>query len=544
MVSMAAACTTSDSDSTDSASAAGTTYSLTFDKDGFTEKTATITTAAGDKEITYRLYSKIPYVSKPVDIDYQSLSVAVPVKIDGKDVDASGAPILFEIPVGGYFSAKTTDDPFSKTEGGPGGGMPGGGMPDGAGMPSGAAGFPGGAGMPSGAAGFPGGAGMPSGAPGGAPGGNTGNGGALATGMGSTGQNAAEAIAAGWVVVSVGARGRDNKSADGKYYGKAPAVIVDLKAAVRYLRSNKDTFPGDTDKIVSDGTSAGGGVSSLLGASGDSDLYSSYLTEIGAADASDSIFGVAAYCPITDLENADPAYEFLYGSLPANGQAVDATVSKELAGTFADYQDSLGLTGLDGTKLTGARYQNYLLDHYLQPAATEYLAGLSSTERSTYLAANAFIKWSGGKATFSYADYLTHLASRKKAAPAFDALDLSAGENIEFGTESVDARHFTEYSAKKSGTTVEADVAGLLNLMNPMYFIKEKNDGRAKNWFFRLGTSDTDTALTVSSNLAAGFATLGDTVDSSMYWDAGHGANNDPEKFIAWANKITGYTAK
>lgn len=455
--------------------------------------------------------------------------------------------------------------------------MPGGGMPNGAGLPSGAAGFPGGAGLPSagpggagipdgaglpdgagipdgaglpsGAAGIPDGAALPSGAagggfPGGGTGGNTGNGGALATGMGSTGQNASEAIAAGWVVVSVGARGRDNKSSDGKYYGKAPAVIVDLKAAVRYLRSNKDSFPGDTDKIISDGTSAGGAVSSLLGASGDSDLYSDYLTEIGAADASDAIFAVAAYCPITDLENADPAYEFLYGSLPANGKAVDATVSKELAGMFADYQDSLGLTGLDGTKLTGARYQNYLLDYYLQPAATTYLAGLSSSERSAYLKANAFIKWSGGKATFSYADYLTHLASRKKSVPAFDAFDLSAGENIEFGTESVDARHFTEYSATKANVTVEADIAGLLNLMNPMYFIKEKNDGRAKNWFFRLGTSDTDTSLTVSSNLAAGFATLGDTVDSSMYWDAGHGANNDPEKFIAWANKVTGYTAK
>ncbi|MEU4560581.1 subtype B tannase [Actinoplanes sp. NPDC023936] len=529
MVSMAAACSSTDSPAASSSSSADGTYSLTFDKDTFTEKTATISTAAGDKEITYRLYSTIPYVAKPVDVDYQSLSVAVPVRIDGTEVDASGAPILFEIPVGGYMSAKTAEDPLVRTAGFPGGGMPGGGAPGGAGMPSGT----------------PGGAGMPSGAPGGgAPGGNTGNGGALATGMGSTGQNTHEAIAAGWVVVSVGARGRDNVTADGTYYGKAPAVIVDLKAAVRYLRSNKDVFPGDTDRIVSDGTSAGGAVSTLLGASGDSDLYSAYLTELGAADASDAIFGVAAYCPITDLENADPAYEFLYGSLPANGQAVDAAVSAELAATFEDYQDSLGLTGLDGVKLTGARYQTYLLNQYLQPAATSYLAGLSSSERSTYLAANPFIKWSGGKATFSFADFLTHLAGRKKGLPAFDAFDLSAGENVEFGTASTDARHFTEYSAAKANATVDADIAGLLTLMNPMHFITAKHEGRARNWFFRLGTSDTDTSLTVSSNLAAGFATLGDTVDSIMYWDAGHGANNDPEAFLAWANKITGHPTK
>jgi acetyl esterase/lipase len=162
--------------------------------------------------------------------------------------------------------------------------------------------------------------------------------GGLPTGAGSTGQNTTEALAAGWVVVSVGARGRDLQSADGTYYGKAPAVIVDLKAAVRYLRSNKGRIPGDPDKIVSDGTSAGGAVSTLLGASGDSPLYDKYLSDLGAADASDAILAVAAYCPITDLENADKAYEFAFGGLPVNGQTVDQTVSRELATAFAGYQ--------------------------------------------------------------------------------------------------------------------------------------------------------------------------------------------------------------
>ncbi|MEU4164288.1 subtype B tannase [Actinoplanes sp. NPDC026670] len=511
MVSTVAACTSS------SPSSPAASSSLTFDKNAFTEKTTTVTTVAGDKEVVYRLYSKVAYVAKPVDVACQSLSVAVPVKIDGKEVDATNAPILFEIPVGGYMPAETPEDPFVQAGGMPGGGMPGGGMPGGAGMPSGA---------PDG---------------GGPPGGNTGNGGALPTGMGSTGQNTHEAIAAGWVVVTVGARGRTNKAADGTFYGKAPAVIVDLKAAVRYIRSNKGVFPGDTDKIISDGTSAGGAVSTLLGASGDSDLYSKYLTEAGAADASDAIFGVAAYCPITDLENADTAYEFLYGSLPANGQSVDATVSAELSGAFAAYQDGLAVKGLDGKTLTAGGYRNYLLTQYLQPAATTYLAGLSSAERSEYLAANGFIKWSGGKATFTFADFLTHLGSRKKTVPAFDAFDLSAGENNLFGTATVDNRHFTGFSAAKASADLDADIPDLLKLMNPMHFLLERNEARAKNWFIRLGTSDTDTSLTVSSNVAAAASTLGDTVDSIMYWDAGHGANNDPEAFVAWGNKITGH---
>jgi len=109
-----------------------------------------------------------------------------------------------------------------------------------------------------------------------------------------------------WLCGSItGCRGRDNKAADGTYYGKAPAAIVDLKAAVRYLRHNKGVMPGNTDKIISVGCSAGGALSALLGASGNSPLYDSYFKEIGAADAADHIFASACYSPITDLEHAD-----------------------------------------------------------------------------------------------------------------------------------------------------------------------------------------------------------------------------------------------
>ena len=350
------------------------------------------------------------------------------------------------------------------------------------------------------------------------------------------------------MVVSVGARGRDLQSADGTYYGKAPAVIVDLKAAVRYLRSNKGRIPGDPDKIVSDGTSAGGAVSTLLGASGDSPMYDKYLSELGAADGSDAILAVAAYCPITDLENADKAYEFVFGGLPVNGQTVDQTVSRELATAFAGYQSSLNLTGLDGQALTADRYRDYLLATYLQPAATTYLTGLSDQERSTYLSTNPWIQWDGGSATFTFADYLTHVGSRKKTEPAFDAFDLSAGENVEFGNASTNARHFTDYSRGKdtSGAAsagLDSEIPELLRLMNPMYFIDQKNPNRAKNYFLRVGTSDTDTAPIILSNLAAGLHGLGDNVDSLMYWDAGHGANDDPEKFLAWANTVTGHSS-
>ncbi len=79
-------------------------------------------------------------------------------------------------------------------------------------------------------------------------------------------------------------------------------------------------------------------------------------------------------------------------------------------------------------------------------------------------------------------------------------------------------------------------------MMNPMHFILAANEGRVRNWFLRVGTSDTDTSPSVVTNLAAACAQQSDVVDAPMYWDAGHGANEDPERFIAWAQEVTGYT--
>ena len=50
------------------------------------------------------------------------------------------------------------------------------------------------------------------------------------------------ALARGLVVASPGARGRTSST------GKAPAAIVDLKAAVRYLKANDRAMPGDAQK--------------------------------------------------------------------------------------------------------------------------------------------------------------------------------------------------------------------------------------------------------------------------------------------------------
>ncbi|GAA0499418.1 alpha/beta hydrolase [Paractinoplanes deccanensis] len=445
---------------------------LVFDKTAYT----TLTTTIDGKAVTYRFWKNIVYVANPVDAAYQSLNVSVPVTIDGKAVDATDAPILFSNSVGGY-------------------------MPSSVATATGV----GGAAM-TGA----------TGAGGVASGGN-----AMLGAGGEMVSNAKLALAAGYVVVEPGARGRTLVTSGGVYYGTAPAAIVDLKAAVRYVRANRGRIPGDVDRIVSSGTSAGGALSALLGASGDSPLYDKYLRTLGAADASDAVFAVAAYCPIADLEHADMAYEWVWGKNKlSTGALVDQTVSRKVAAGFPAYQKSWGITDTE----------SHLLKTYLQPAATRYLASLSASARGAYLAKNTFITWKNGQATFTWANWLTHVGARKKTLPAFDAFDLSTGENNLFGTGTTKARHFTTYG----GRTIAADIPAKLDLMNPMHFLREGTTSRARHWWIRVGTNDSDTSPTIVANLAAGLRRLGDDVSALMYWDAGHGANEDAADLMTW----------
>ncbi|UJW31561.1 hypothetical protein L3Q67_41410 [Saccharothrix sp. AJ9571] len=77
--------------------------------------------------------------------------------------------------------------------------------------------------------------------------------------------------------------------------------------------------------------------------------------------------------------------------------------------------------------------------------------------------------------------------------------------------------------------------------MNPMHFLGQRHPARAKHWWIRVGTLDTDTSLTVVGNLTSALDNLGDDVNAAMYWDAGHGANEDAAEFIAWIAEITGH---
>jgi len=304
---------------------------------------------------------------------------------------------------------------------------------------------------------------------------------------------------AGMVYVSVGARGKQTRTADGKAVGKAPAGLVDLKAAVRFLRHNREVLPGNTNRFISVGVSAGGAMSSLLGVTGNSKNYIPMLEEAGAAmDVTDTVYASQCYCPIIDLDHADIAYEWMFqGVWTADGMgpfcpggplsAFQRALSAELMKAYIPYFNSLtlrepetGLTlsfGRDGR--SGSAYQ-YLMK-VINQAATKHLQMLSDRKLPVSYSAEDYIRgnyiyeepdfsqrpepgkppvmvkkqgtdkrdwlaWDGKQAQVKSLDDLTHqYVNRLKPCTAFDALDRGQAENQEFGDTAQDCMHFDTY---------------------------------------------------------------------------------------------------
>lgn len=164
-------------------------------------------------------------------------------------------------------------------------------------------------------------------------------------------------LSTGLIYVYAGFRGRSSgyeSNGDGIYSGGSPWPVVDLKAAIRFLRYNSDVLPGDAERLFTFGFSAGGGVSALIGSTGDSDLYAPYLDVIGAAthDAtgesiSDATFGSASWCPITSFDTADASYEWMMGQYASEGTRCEGMwtklLSNDLARAYASYVNEMDL---------------------------------------------------------------------------------------------------------------------------------------------------------------------------------------------------------
>lgn len=400
----------------------------------------------------------------------------------------------------------------------------------------------------------------------------------------SAGDATGMALLRGCVVAIPGARGRSSYVTKGKkkiYNGKAPAAILDLKAAVRYLRHFDKQMPGDAEKIISDGTSAGGAMSALLGATGNNAAYEPLLDKMGAAKERDDVFASVCYCPITDLSHADMAYEWLYGNTDSRkaNDAAHRQVTQELIALFPDYINSLGLRKKDGTLLTADNYLSYIKEELIRSAQIAKDAGAEIPDSIGFTFnsdAGTFAPVNGGMPDLSkqpkdmaknlkrdgmpggvvkrVGEYITNLDMTKylnyvanktplKTAPAFDALGVAgneaSGENDEFGDVNNTPANFTDYSAGKNGTTVSAKVKEEEYLLNPMEQIGQEGITVAPHWYIRHGSIDRDTAFPVALNLATKLENTGKDVNFLLAWNRPHSGDYALNELFNWIAEIT-----
>lgn len=191
--------------------------------------------------------------------------------------------------------------------------------------------------------------------------------------------DSASYTSAGFIYVAAGCRGRD---------AGAPAGVTDLKAAIRYIRYNDGVIPGDVDRVFSFGMSGGGAQSALLGATGDSEDYEPYLTAIGAVSGvSDAVTGSMCWCPITELDYADEAYEWNLGSTRTDLTEQEQTLSNGMAEAFAQYINDLGLKDSSGNALTLTESEEGI---YQSGTYYEYLKGVVETSLNNFLEDTTF----------------------------------------------------------------------------------------------------------------------------------------------------------
>lgn len=378
------------------------------------------------------------------------------------------------------------------------------------------------------------------------------------------------ALAEGYVVAIPGSRGRNSKVGE-TWTGRAPAAILDLKAAIRYLRHFDQEMLGDAEKIITDGTSAGGSMSALMGATGNYPDYEPYLEAMGAAKERDDVFAVVCFCPIIDLEHADMAYEWLFKDTDSRQGLSDEQkeLSAALAAQYPAYLESLHLSKPDGTPLTADNYLDYIRELLIaaaqkaKDAGADISADLGFTFNQESMGRFAapinggmpgggrpMMRMGGGKAGeyitgLDMPTYLNYVVSTQplKGVPAFDSKDVlgsrASGENEEFGDAAGSSVNFTEFAASLTGTAISDELKQLVFLMNPMNFVGNAKATNAPHWYIRHGSRDRDTSFPVPVAFATKLQNAGKDVDFLLAWNRPHSGDYALDELFAWIESIT-----
>ena len=474
---------------------------LTFDINNYESMTGTV----DNKEIKYRAFEYIPYVSNPIDIDQQYINIYIPEEyfnngtVNGYNTQT--APIFMPNNVGGYMPSQPMAPKVENNK-------------------------------PN---------------------------------------SALYALSRGYVVASPATRGRTNKASDGNFIGKAPAVIVDLQAATAYLHANDATMPGNAKRIITNGTSAGGAVSLLQGATGNTSDYQPYLQALGAATASTDVYASSAYAPITNLDAADMAYEWSYngitsfnkvtmgqgelpqanvGGAPAPMQRSvqrvnltndDVAYSDLLKSHFPDYVNNLQLRDRTGVILKLDKKGNGTFKQYVKSFIID--AANKAKSNGTDLSRYSFLLLDKNTGLVKDIDWDAYnsFTSRSKAPGAFDSRFNDSGENSLFGTSTSDTNHFT-ITAALHDTTPNNDVyvenAKIVTMMNPMNYLGSPSATNAKYYRIRYGTADSNTSVAIPLIVGTRAQNLGYSVDMATPFGVDHAGDYDLQDLFNWMDSI------
>ena len=474
---------------------------LTFDINNYESMTGTV----DNKEIKYRAFEYIPYVSNPIDIDQQYINIYIPEEyfnngtVNGYNTQT--APIFMPNNVGGYMPSQPMAPKVENNK-------------------------------PN---------------------------------------SALYALSRGYVVASPATRGRTNKASDGNFIGKAPAVIVDLQAATAYLHANDATMPGNAKRIITNGTSAGGAVSLLQGATGNTSDYQPYLQALGAATASTDVYASSAYAPITNLDAADMAYEWSYngitsfnkvsmgqgelpqanvGGAPAPMQRSvqrvnltnnDVAYSDLLKSHFPDYVNNLQLRDRTGVILKLDKKGNGTFKQYVKSFIID--AANKAKSNGTDLSRYSFLILDKNTGLVKDIDWDAYnsFTSRSKAPGAFDSRANDSGENSLFGTSTSDTNHFTITAALHDTTTnndVYVENAKIVTMMNPMNYLGSPSATNAKYYRIRYGTSDSNTSVAIPLIVGTRAQNLGYSVDMATPFGVDHSGDYDLQDLFNWMDSI------
>lgn len=434
---------------------------------------------------------------------------------------------------------------------------------------------------------------------------------ASTTGATACNQKTAVALKAGYVIANVGCRSRSSgaQDVDGNYIAHSPAQVVDVKAAIRYLRHNDAAMLGTANRIIITGSSGGGALGVAIAANGNSPDYYPYLYELGAAGVTynphrrtysstlnDDVFGTVLYCPITDLDHMDGAYEWMYnatrkelGTYPItvnipNPTPPPATIpqttyypystaqldaSDWLAENYVHYFNRLGLRGESGKRLTAHHFLHHIkaaAERGVEKACRE----IGTPQMETDITNSAYpdgswytIDEDCKNATVDMDKYLYFVAKNTalKLIPASDNVctpfdHTFQSESTVAGSTSQPYSNFAEWSWNNNNCSADGvglDDTGLtwkqfihthagkavvkqMVMSNPMpYLVSGKGDA-SPYWYFRHGMKDRDTSFDVP--VALYYAVLNSrdvsNVNFNLAWLKPHGGDYDVPEAYEW----------